>query len=193
MSVTLLPPLTRSGPWQGPVRGEALTEGPGYARTRAMSRWHRVRSATRHSLDGEPLHTSFHVWCGQSVTSTRAVITDTPADGVPVCGTCEGRAEGYNPDRPDLLFTPEGLRIPAKCPNRVLHTAVNPSVGRCLACGELAPLRWWGWNATSPKLSPHAPLNLVPGCPFHAWRYLAEHEGTARCRCQIDAKAGESA
>lgn len=184
MTVTLLPPLTRSGAWAGRTHGEALREGPGYARTRNMSRWHRVRSAVQHTLDGEARHVSYQAWCGQQLYSGSCRAVDVPDDGAPVCGTCEGRAEGHNPQRPDLLFTPWDLTPPAWCPSRLIYTQEGPNVGRCCLCGELAPIRAYGWNGRA-KIQRHLAKDLVAGCPFHAWREMTAVDGVAVCRCQV--------
>lgn len=186
MPITLLPPLTRSGPFVGAVRQEALTEGPAYARSRGGSRWHRVRSAARFHIDGQDGHTSYHGWCGQSLSSSHARAVDVPDDGAPVCGTCEGRALGYDPERPGLLFTPDTLTPPRFCPSRTLFVDAGSNVGRCLVCQQLAPVKVHGWNGY-PKLQQHVALDLVPGCPFHAWRYLVAAGESAVCRCSTEA------
>lgn len=190
MPVALLPPLTRSGaaPFRGGLRTEALTEGPAYARTRAMSRWHRVRSATRH-LHDDGAHTSYHLWCGQIAYSGNALTADAPGDDIPVCGTCEGRALGHDPKRPELLFSPETLTPPRFCPNRTLFVDAGSNVGRCLACKQLAPVKVHGWNGY-PKLQKHVALALVSGCPFHAWRHLVATGETAACQCSAEAVTG---
>lgn len=186
MSISLLPPLTRSGPFVGAIRQQALTEGPAYARSGAGSRWHRVRSATRNIVEGVPGTIAYHAWCGQLLYSGRSRALDAPDDGAPVCGTCEGRALGYDPARPELLFTPETLIPPRWCPARRLYEDVGINVGRCLACGQLVPVKVYGWNGR-PKLQQHEPLELVPGCPFHAWRYLVAAGETAVCQCAAEA------
>jgi hypothetical protein len=170
MPITLLPPLTRGGPFHGGVRSEALTEGPAFARSRGGSRWHRVRSAIRHFIDTEPSHTSY----------------------LAVCGTCEGRALGFDPKRPGLLFTPATLAPPRFCPNRTLFEDAGSNVGRCLACQQFAPVKVHGWNGY-PKLQLHVALELVAGCPFHAWRYLVEADGSVVCRCSIESTRGAEA
>jgi hypothetical protein len=142
-----------------------------------------VRSAYQHIVEGRPLHTSFLAWCGQTLSSNSCRTLDVPDDGAPVCGTCEGRAEGHNPQRPELLFTPSTLATPRFCPNRTLFADAGSNVGRCLACGELAPVKVYGWNGR-PKLQVHVPLDLVEGCSFHAWRYLVEAGDSAVCRCR---------
>lgn len=191
MPITLLPPLTRGGPFHGGVRSEALTEGPAFVRSRGGSRWHRVRSAVRHLIDGEPSHTSYLAWCGQNLSSSHCRAVDEPDDGAPVCGTCEGRALGHDPKRPGLLFTPATLAPPRFCPNRTLFEDAGSNVGRCLACQQLAPAKVHGWNGY-PKLQLHVALELVAGCPFHAWRYLVEADGSAACRCSIESSRGAS-
>ncbi len=184
MTVPLLPPLTRSGAWSGFDWGEPLSESPGYVRTRNMSRWHRVRSAVQHRRDDQPAHISYQAWCGQQLYSSSCRAVDAPDDGAPVCGTCEGRAEGHNPQRPGLLFSPATLTPPLWCPSRLLYTQEGPNVGRCVLCAELVPIRVWGWNGR-PKITRHLAKDLVPGCAFHAWREMTAMDGVAACRCQV--------
>lgn len=185
MTITLIPPLGRSGaPWlREDWRTEALTEGPAFVRSDGMSRWHRTRSGTLRTRGGEE-HVSYQVWCGQFVYASRAMhATDSPTDSLPICGTCDGRALGADPNRPDRIFVPLTLAPPRFCPNRTLFEPAGSNVGRCQACGELAPVKVHGWNGT-PKLQQHVPFDLVPGCPFHAWRSLVVHAGLVMCRCQ---------
>jgi hypothetical protein len=185
VTIELLPPLTRSGAnWlRSDRREEALTVGPAYARTRGMSRWHRVRSGVAYLYDGQRRE-SYHFWCGQFANASTALASDMPDGGIPTCGTCEGRAEGFSPARPDLLFSPETLAQPRWCPSRRLYDLMGPNVGRCLACGQLAPVKVHGWNGV-PKLQQHEPLTLVPGCPFHAWRSLVGAGDSAVCACRV--------
>jgi hypothetical protein len=189
MPITLLPPLTRGGPFVGGIRQEALVHGPGFARSSGGSRWHRVRSAVQHRVGDAAAHISYHAWCGQSLYSTHCRAVDEPDDGAPVCGTCEGRALGHDPKRPELLFTPETLAPPRFCPSRTLFVDAGSNVGRCLACGELAPVKVHGWNGY-PKLQRHVALDLVEGCPFHAWRYLVQAGETAVCSCSLESERG---
>lgn len=189
MPITLLPPLTRSGGFGGGSRPEALTHGPAYARSSGGSRWHRVHSAATYRAGSETSHTAYHAWCGQALYSTHCRAVDEPDDGAPVCGTCEGRVLGFDPQRPDLLFTPETLAPPRFCPNRTLFVDAGSNVGRCLACSQLAPVKVHGWNGY-PKLQQHVALDLVPGCPFHAWRYLVATGETAACRCSLESARG---
>lgn len=193
MSVVLEPPLTRSGVTRyGPVlRDEALATGPRYVRTGGMSRWHRARNGTRYA-DGR---ISYGLWCGGGFVSGGFLSADTVSDGLPVCGTCEGRACGagqddWPGDGPGLLFSPRRLTPPKYCPaSRKEHVfeQVARAVGRCLVCGSLEPLRGMG-GAWNPKfaISQHEPgPGLIPGCPFHAWNSLAIYDGQVMCLCRV--------
>lgn len=196
MTVTYLPPMTYGGARPGDaLLMEAVTEGPAYARSRAASRWHLVRSAVdRLRHDGEIVR-SFHYWCGTFVSGLRAITTDQLPAADPVCGTCYGREAGYDPERPDLLFTPRVGR-PTKCPGSRTSwyretTAWNRGV--CLACHEPVKLRAFGgpynssWGVQNHRPGP----GLVTGCPFHGWRELtlatAPHgdQPVVVCRCRI--------
>lgn len=189
MPVALHPPL-RGGSlgWmvQRP-RNTPLSTGPRFARTRGMSRWHRLRAG--YVLGGRDTQV-WMFWCGQSTWDDRAAGVDVIPDGLPACGTCEGRAEGANPDVTGLLFSPADLTAPRVCPgsgDSRLWVRVQGRVGRCLACQDLTPTRYGGgpfnpWEG----LQQHPPgPGLVPGCPFHAWKELTLDGGRAVCRCDI--------
>lgn len=194
MSVAYLPPMTSGGARPGDsLLMEAVAAGPAYARSRAASRWHLVRSAIDRlwEYDGE-IHRSFHYWCGTFVSGRRAITADTPPAGEPVCGTCYGRREGADPDRPDLLFSPR-IQPPKLCPGSRTRWYTETAAwnrGVCLACGEPVKLRASGgpynpcWGAQN-----HAPgPGLVAGCEFHGWRELVlatSHDGpVVVCRCR---------
>jgi hypothetical protein len=112
-----------------------------------------------------------------------------------VCGTCEGRALGAGHDRNDgrrdLLFEPYP-RPPKWCPGRDLFTPIDdprgyPRVGTCLVCSAVEPIRAssYGYAFSQVGLRKHEPLELIDGCPFHAWQYLTTHDGRAVCRCTL--------
>lgn len=196
MTVVLEPPLTRSGvtPWTKDLWGTPLATGPRYARSSGMSRWHRPRDGVRRAD-----MVAYGLWCGQSVRDGEGFITaDQAPEGEPVCGTCEGRAIGAGQDSwPDdsktLIFSPERLTPPKRCPasRTTWCEELSWNVGRCLACGTVAPMRASG-GAYNPRwgLTNHPPgPALVPGCPFHAWRELHLIDGRVACRCGRPARA----
>lgn len=183
--VALLPPRTSgAGTWRGEV---PLTSGPRYARSRLMSRWHRVRHAVRYP--DETIHYAF--WCGPGGRDLLTV--DQGPDGEPVCGTCEGRALGAGQDEtpaglPLLRFDPRWMTPPARCPgsgNDRLFVDLSPSVGRCVACQELVALRAHG----GPYRGGYGPTSHQPGpglidpCPWHAWNYVVRRGDEAVCGC----------
>ncbi|MDH6111941.1 hypothetical protein P3T36_006876 [Kitasatospora sp. MAP12-15] len=187
MPVYLFPPITTS-----PCRidAEPLTEGPRFVRTDRMSRWHRVRSGIRYGDS----HTVYNLWCAGSVHGDSFLAREQLPDGERVCGPCDGRAvgSGQEPAGPAgraLLFTPQALAPPRYCPgsrNQRLTAAIPPgTVGQCLACGDLHPIRAMGgpYNGRA-AITQHAPgRGLVAPCPFHRWRYLTPVGDAIECSC----------
>lgn len=191
MPVALLPPVSSSGgPWHGQ---KPLYSAPRYVRGRGNSRWHRPRSAAVWP-DGR---TIYAFWCGPSGTDggkygTIQLVDELPA-AEPVCGTCVGRALGSGQEEipaglPNLRFDPRWLIEPRLCPgsrSRTLWTPVD-RVGRCLACGDLVPVRVVGRGYSAWGAGPvnHPPgKGMVDPCPFHAWQRLVERVGRAVCSC----------
>lgn len=189
-TVALLPPATYSAV---SLDIEALIEGPRFIRTRGMSRWHRPRSGTRYPND----RVVYGCWCGYGVGgSQRAgafLAADEPPAGEPVCGTCEGRAAGAGQDDSPtgrlLLFTPRHIDPPMNCPasrSSVLFEELpGGRVGRCLACGDMQPLRAMGgpYNPRYAIVQHPTGQALVEPCPFHRWRQLTAHDGRVVCDC----------
>lgn len=194
MTVTYLPPMSSGGAQPGDsLLMEAVASGPAYARSRAASRWHLVRSAIDRICpwgDGE-ITRSFHYWCGTFVSGKKALTVDAPPPDEPVCGTCFGRREGADPERPDLLFSPR-VQPPRRCPGSQTRWVTETSWNRgvCLACHEPVKLRAFGgvyntnWGAQNHPPGP----GLVAGCEFHGWRALVlatSHDGpVVVCRCR---------
>lgn len=186
------PPLHHSAPW-GP-RPTVLRTGPRWLRGR--TRWHRVRSGTVHGHGA-----CWLMWCGQTRFERDKPdrTDDLPADGAPLCGTCEGRAAGAGhpspielPDDAELLFRPARLTPPRWCPGggpygpaRHLGEVVGHRVVRCGACGDLvAEINAYGWNPRFGQPRRHEPgPGLVPGCELHAWRYLVRTTEGVACQC----------
>lgn len=184
-------PLTRSMPQRRDPK--VLWSGPRFIRGR--SRWHRVRSGTLHD-HGE----AWLMWCGQTRFGRDKPDTsdDLPADGLPLCGTCEGRAAGAGHPSPiagdvELLFRPSRLVPPRWCPGGApygpaqhLAEQAGRRVVRCGACGELVREKNYRWHdyGTGPKPQQHEPgPGLVPGCPQHAWRHLVRTAEGIACQC----------
>ena len=190
MTVALLPPATYSAV---SLDVEALATGPRFVRTRGMSRWHRPRSGVRFP---ERDRVVFGCWCGYGVGgSERAgafLAADEPPAGEPVCGTCEGRAAGAGQDDSPtgrlLLFTPRHIDPPTTCPasrSSLFEELPGGRVGRCLACGDMQPLRAMG-GPYNPRYAivQHPPGQaLVEPCPFHRWRQLTARNGRVVCDC----------
>lgn len=191
MTVALFPPYTTSLP-AGP--GQPLAEAPEFVRTPGMSRWHRPRSGVAYP-DGRR---SYHVWCGQLIgcilRAGGALAVDVrPADDLPVCGTCDGRAAGAGqipgPDGRRLAFTPRWQTPPRWCPGsrsgRLYAPLPGGTAGRCLACSDTHPLRAMGGPyASRTAMVQHPPgAELLPPCPWHAWRQFTATNGRPHCAC----------
>lgn len=191
MTVTLFPPYTSSLP--RPV-ADPLAEAPEFVRTAGMSRWHRPRSGVAYP-DGRR---HYDVWCGYGVgTSNRAgsaLAVDVRTDDLPVCATCDGRAVGAGqitdgPSGRVLAFTPRYQTPPRWCPGSrsyVLYEALpGGTVGRCLACGDMHPLRAMGGPyAGGYGITQHPPgAALLAPCPWHAWRQFTATAGRPHCAC----------
>ncbi|MFF7067349.1 hypothetical protein [Streptomyces pseudovenezuelae] len=192
MTVVLLPPVT-SAPGRFLADMEPLTEGPRFVRTRSMSRWHRPRSGVR-LTDRD--RTVYDAWCGYGIGgSDRAgtfLVADEPPDGEPVCATCEGRAAGAGQDDSPtgrlLVFTPRWIAPPQNCPasrSSLFEELPGGRVGRCLACGDMQPLRAMGgpYNPRYAIVQHPTGQGLVDPCPFHRWRQLTARDGHAVCDC----------
>lgn len=232
MPVAYEPPITRGGVQPG-WKLRALRQGPALARSRGSTRWHRIRSATYYPerpphpdalrygwpTTTRPAFTAFAYWCGQHQSTGRTshrpaagvMLRDAlPDDGMPLCGTCEGRAigAGHPPvavavlDGRALLFTPTRLTPPRVCPGRpwVEYDARTPGAryprhrARCLLCGETdlriaGGSRGYGWTALHPGTHEPGP-GLVEPCSFHAWGEMVaavDEDGVQRvmCRCEL--------
>lgn len=213
MTVTYEPPLSRSSAQVGEsLLREVIEEGPPFIRGPRSTRWHRVRSGQRVYREWtDSISESYTTWCGQGMfdRSHRGygapMLAETVTDGDPLCGTCEGRSIGADPEHPEWLFSPMRLIPPRWCPgSRTERLAVElpaaPGIrhpARCLVCGVVARMSaggsWWGgtWGIRQHEPGPE----LIPGCPWHAWRELVvalndNNDRVAACRCQtIERKA----
>ena len=187
MTVALFMPVS-----QGPGAGcgqEPLLEGPRFVRTRAMSRWHRVRSGVRHIGQDR---ISYHLWCGNGYVSGDFLARDEPLPGETVCGPCDGRAVGAGqeldgPAGRELTFTPRYSRPPKNCPGsrKALFVELpGGRVGSCLVCGDMQPLRSMGgpYNGRFGIVRHNPGAALVTGCPFHAWQYIGLRDGQLVCQ-----------
>lgn len=194
MPVELLPPYGRGG--SGPGDGEPLVSGPRFCRTRAMGRWHLPRSGVLlpETSYRPEARACYSLWCGPHVYGDTMLGRDVPpVDGLPVCGTCQGRGSGAGQheqpyDDRELVFSPRWMQPPSTCPGHGADGAyeeINWRIGRCLVCGEFVPLRaggpsYAGWYG----MVKHEPgPGLVEPCPFHAWQYVrAGTDGSPVCR-----------
>lgn len=192
MTVDYAPPLTGAPARYGEcLTLEAVRSGPAYIRTRGMTRWHRIRSSyLRLDHDGE-VSQRWSFWCGQVTGTYRSpILADEPVKGEPRCGTCEGRAIGADPERPEWLFTPWTITKPDRCPGsgtQVCELQAGNRVGRCLFCGTMQPARGRGgpWNPTWGLVAHPPGEDLVTPCEFHAWRHMLVVDGRLACRCTV--------
>lgn len=193
MSVVLEPPLTRSSAWRNPdlPTPVPLLVGPRFVRSPAGSRWHRPRHGTTY---GE--RTFYGVWCGQTVHVRDGFASAESLDrSAPLCGTCDGRSVGAGQDSwptedgPNLVFTPDRLTPPKRCPGSQTKWCeqLSPTVARCLACRAYTTLRARGgpYNSSYGMTNHEPGPELVAGCPFHAWRELRLVDGVVMCGCRI--------
>lgn len=187
-TVPLLPPIT-SCPGEHLQGAEALLEGPRFVRTRAMTRWHRVRSGVRYG-DGRLV---YQLWCVGSVQGDSFLSCDELPDGDTVCGLCDGKAVGAGQDTGpagrQLVFNPRHIDPPKNCPgsrSSVLFVELpGGRAGRCLACSDVHPIRAMG-GPYDPRtaITQHPPgPGLVQPCPFHRWRQLVARDGQILCSC----------
>ncbi|WP_033818902.1 hypothetical protein [Kitasatospora sp. MBT63] len=198
MTVALFPHTSSFGMYG--AEDEPLATGPRFVRTERMSRWHRVRSGVRYGTG----RTVYSLWCGSSVFDDRFLSRESLPAGDVVCATCDGRAVGsgqepVGPAGRTLAFTPLGLTPPVHCPgsrsDRLTRAIPPGTVGRCLACGDLHPVRAMGgpYNGRAAIVQHPPGGRLVKPCPFHRWRYLdAQPDGSIRCSCgrELTAPAG---
>lgn len=187
MTVTLLPPVT-GGPVPGGV--VALDTAPEFVRSRGMSRWHRPRTGVR--WPGGRI--TYGLWDGAGYVALPGglAVDVRPDDGLPVCGTCDGRAAGAGqipgPPGRELVFTPRHITPPRHCPGSrtgLFEELPGGRVGRCQVCGDMQPLRAMGGPyASRYAIVQHPPgAALVDPCPFHRWRSLAATDGRVHCTC----------
>lgn len=188
------PPLHTGPPLPWLRTPKVLWTGPRWLR--GATRWHRIRSGVQYPHFDHP---SYQAWCGQAITPQgRPAATELPADGRPLCGTCEGRAAGAGHPSPistdvELVFSPDRLTAPRWCPGgapygpaRHLAEAVAHRVVRCGACGELVPEKRYRCHdyGSGVQAAQHPPgAGLVPGCPLHAWRHLVRTAEGVACQC----------
>jgi hypothetical protein len=194
--IQLEAPVSRGG--YGTTEDEPIFSSPAYGRTRNMRRWHIPRSGRRYARMG---HTAFQTWCGGAALTIgawrpgrEAIFVDEITDGLPVCGTCAGRALGTGvaletvqvAHEPGLLFEPTlVVRWPRTCPGAGYaswHDVDSWKVGRCYVCLELVPIRGpRGYETTLAHLARHdAGPDLVNPCPFHLWDRITV-EGVCSC------------
>lgn len=186
MSVDYAPPVT-GAPVDGRTLYEPIMEGPAFARTRAMGRWHRVRSGY-HALDEwrDEIRTVWHLWCGPACGTgftNPPILTDDPDERDPICGTCQGRWEGWRNDR-NLIFQPRLLTPPKDCPgSRDIAADDMGRCGLCWHCGQVIPWRVYGWTGR-PLLQRHdAGDTLIEPCLMHGWRQMRRVNGVTVCKC----------
>lgn len=185
MTVALFPPVTMS---YGVIDAEPLAEGPRFVRTRAMSRWHRVRSGIRYATG----RLVYNLWCNGHVQGG-FLSCDTPPTDERVCGLCDGKAVGAGqetegPAGRTLVFQPRHIHPPKNCPasrSSMFEELPGGRVGRCLACGDMQPLRAMGgpYNPRYAIVQHPTGSALVEPCPFHRWRQLTAQDGRVLCAC----------
>jgi hypothetical protein len=187
MSVTLLPPISRS--FGRGVSWERV--GPRFVQKQPGAYWHRPRHGQTYRSN--PDRICWSMWCGQHAYSGDCVTRDRPplGDGDRVCGICEGKAVGAGQIGSDTdyatSYIPMGMDPPRWCPgNGDLYREINWRVGTCLVCGETMPLRACGgpYQPSTRLVRHHTGPGLIPRCDWHGWQYLTTHDGRAVCQCE---------
>lgn len=187
MTVALLPPVT-GGPV--PAGMTALETAPAYVRTRGMSRWHRPRTGVRWP-DGR---ITYGLWDGAGYVALPGglAVDALPDDGLPVCGTCTGRAAGAgqipSPPGRGLVFAPRHIGPPRWCPGSrtgLYEPLPGGRVARCLVCGDAHSTRAMGgpYNGRYAIVQHPPGAGLVGPCPFHRWQQLTVTAGRVHCAC----------
>lgn len=191
-----MPPLSSHWGLDDRIVAEAIESGPTFVRTRLSTRWHRIRSGVRWlaAYDPDNIRESYMAWCGPAIGTTRSgppIFTDAPPAKEPLCGTCEGRAIGADPEHPEWLFMPRGATPPKLCPGSqtmwVREDQGHRARGTCLVCQDVVKLRGFGgaynWNY---GIQRHAPgPGLVAPCELHGWRHLLRMGDLITCRCEV--------
>jgi hypothetical protein len=194
MVTRYLPPVNLgSSEWfRDRVAEEAIMEGPTFVRTSRGGRWHMIRAGKRWIMEGsdDRLRETYELWCGMSAGDYQGLMMrDVVPMGEPICGKCHGAALGADPDVPEFIFLPRGLRRPKVCPSsQTMWFRQDPehwNRGWCLACGEYVKLRGFGgWYNSQWGVQRHEPgPGLVGPCPLHGWKQMIYTETGSGCRC----------
>jgi len=191
-----------SGPAKRTIR---VTKMAPFVATKAMTRSHRPRHARIYVYENPKVRDRWHqtrlsvdLWCGQ--IARNPTLHSVPMDGLPLCGTCEGRAVGagyptteelINGDadltRYPLLFSPrQDFAPPGRCPNLDCDDVPGTGSYCCVVCGHLG--RWAQGNGycTANHMAHHKPADgMCPPCPNHAWNELKWHPRSRwlACKC----------
>ena len=146
--------------------------------------WHIPRSAGVDPCAGARIT----FWCG---ISRRGVdlshcTNDRPTGNL--CGTCEGRANGYE-GRDGLVFRPrDAFNAPRWCP-ALCHGATH-----CEYCGAKAKWRRSFCHYDETRHRPGDRLALLAPCPRHGWKYIKQTNAGLVCRdyhwCRDDMNCG---
>lgn len=135
--------------------------------------WHIPRSAERHVADFGYVR----FWCGVSRPMSFAKMTNKTPPAMR-CGTCEGRANGYE-QRDGAIFRPRSpFDLPKLCPGSM---GDDHSDRLCSYCGGKRTGHYdgggWreGWHRTAEGLSRYTP------CPRHGWRFTRVVDGKLTC------------
>lgn len=170
-SVKLVAAETRAGfvRWESAPRWVRPDDPEGY--------WHIPRSvAARKGDEQYELHVI--LWCGAWRRCPPEDLKPTPYPGARLCGTCDGRANGYE-RRAGLIFSPRGLfDAPKRCP-----ALLAGMERRCPFCGGKASYRHGGWCSDQ---VPHKPGPLLADnahpCPHHGWRFAVRDGSRIICK-----------
>lgn len=150
---------------------------------------HLPRSATQHvsRFNGEHSET-VRAWCGirlYTANPGRAAWLPEIPEGRPLCGTCQGRHDGYH-DNETVAFRPtkalSALGRRRWCPGPSRGLWVEHGRGAvCVLCGHADRQ----WNRSMRNHAPEVPdaLLFCPSCGWEHLRVTSETPGVAVARC----------
>lgn len=136
--------------------------------------WHIPRSAEVHYED----YGAVRFWCGQQRWMLFSRMTNQTPPTMR-CGTCEGRASGYESKGDGAIFSPRShFDAPKVCP----WTIRGDRDDRCPFCGGKPRYRRSYVHYDEVQHRPGEWIASVPPCPRHGWKYMRRVGDQLRCQ-----------